>query len=328
MIQLGLDTPGRQRAARGHARRRRAGVGGPAFPTAGEDTNVIAVRGLGRRVHGQLALHLGAGEVRGRGGHAGPSRCPTTTGGRSTRGRRRQAARAAATVASTSAVGAFSEHPDFAYEATECITATRTGVLLGHQRQPGPRHRGLRRPRGQRGVPAWRRSSGSPWRTPPPAADRRTTARSPGASSASTTRRARSTPAHRRRTRRPDQRRTARGPAAVSTTTLPDQEDRTGRRPARDQRQVARRAEARLDAGRPRLRGDAAGHGVPDRAGGLRLAVRLPAHRPGEPVVRRPAATTASSSPTRCGGRRSWSRCSSRSSPSRSSWSSGSVSRW
>ena len=50
--------------------------------------------------------------------------------------------RAAATAGINLGVGAFSEHPDLAYEAAECITSDgEPGLLLRHQRQPGRRRR-------------------------------------------------------------------------------------------------------------------------------------------------------------------------------------------
>ncbi len=55
----------------------------------------------------------------------------------------------------------------------------------------------------------------------------------------------------------------------------------------RCQRPGEGRAQAGLAAGRAGAGGDAAGHRLPDRPGVLRLVVRLPAHRPGEPVVHR-----------------------------------------
>ena len=64
-------------------------------------------------------------------------------------------------------IGAFSENADARLRGRGVHRLRgEPGLLLHQQRQPGGQGVGLRRPRGHRGLPAWRRSSGSRWRWP------------------------------------------------------------------------------------------------------------------------------------------------------------------
>ena len=182
------------------------------------------------------------------------------------------------------------------------------GLLLHVERQPGLAGLGLRRPGGPRGVPAGTGHPAVAGAGRAATADRRTTARSPAACSASTTRRHRSTRdstgpvGHRTHRSRPGRR-----PAAMTQTTLPPVEKTQPVSATRggDQRPV--RAERKLGwmlAG-PAFVVMLAVTAYPIVQAVLRLAVLLPAHRPGQPVVHRPDELLGRSSPTPCGGPRS-----------------------
>ena len=327
--RAGARHPGRaKRAAEvmrdvGKQRRRRAR---PADRS--EDTIATVFEGDKGVVHGQLAVRLAARAGRRQGRHARPVGARRLRLGAVPAGGRGQAERRRPTAGSTSASAAFSKHIDLAYEASGVHRHRREpGLVLRDQRQPGRRTPTVYDdPEVQGGLPDGRRSSGSRWSWPRRGRRRRTTARSPAACS-------RSPPAgsvdpddDAAGGDRPDHRRAPRGAAAVSTTTLPPERKtahRLGAAAAADQRPRQGRAPAGLAAGRPGVRGHAAGHGLPDPAGGLRLAVQLPAHRPGQPVVHR--AEQLLRHPHRralvAGARRH--ACSSRWSRSWSSWCSG-----
>ena len=308
---------------------------GPAFTTASEDANATAVRGA--RTPAFMvnwpfvwARALDAVEA----GTLEPVGARRLRLGALPAGRRGQAEPRRRYGGINLGVGAFSQHVDLAYEAAECIVSEENqAYYFDHQRQPGRRRPSVYDdPEVLEEFPHGPGHPGVPRAGRTPAADRRTTARSPGHSSASTTRR-------RRSTRRPTgtdadeliTRRPGRGAAAVSTTTLPP----TARRPqpvsaptAAGSPTGARRAQARLDAGRPGLLRHAAGHRLPDPAGGLRLAVLLPAHRPGEPGVHRAEQLRGHPHRPAVVAGDLASRCSSPSSPSPSSSSSASRSPW
>ena len=123
-------------------------------------------------------------------GHARPGRARRLRLGAVPAGRRGRGEPPAATAASTSAIGAFSDaHRPRLRGGRVHHERGEPGLLLRHQRQPGRQGRGLRRPGGHRGVPDGAGDPRVARAGRPAAADRRTTARSPAACSGSTTRR-------------------------------------------------------------------------------------------------------------------------------------------
>ena len=192
LVQLGLDAPPGIEAARIIRTFGDAGVAPPGFPTADEDTNARRLPVGLRRVHGQLAVHLGEGDVRGRGGHAAPVGARRLRLGASTRShaatgpaRRRSAASTSGSARSASTRTSPTRPPTASpARRTSRTTSSRTATRPSRpsvfddpevvERVPdGPGHPRLPRP--------WPR----PGRRP------RTTPRSPAASSGPSTRRAR-----------------------------------------------------------------------------------------------------------------------------------------
>ena len=290
-IELGLtEEPAQRWPPRSCAGVADAGVGGPALSTAGEDANAIGFEGDDAGFMVNWPFVWPRALTGGRGRHARRSRSRTTTAGRCTRrsSRARRAGRRTAGI--NIGVGAFSKHADLAYEAAECITSEENqAVLLRQQRQPGRQGRGLRRPGGRRGVPDGPGHPGVARAGRAAAADRvlqRGLQQPPARVPPAELGRTRPRPASRPLTSsRPSWRRRS---CCEHHDPAPGEKQRTGLgAPARHQRPLPRRAQAGLDARRPGVRVDAAGHRLPDPAGDLRLAVRLPAHRPGEPVVHR-----------------------------------------
>ena len=190
-IVLGLDTPAAARAAEVMQRMGTSGLGGPAFSTAGEDENATMFE------NGSAAFMVNWPFVWPRALSAvedgtldaavpqdfGWALYPQVDADKESR---------PPYGGINLGVGAFSAHPDLAYEAAECITTPENRRTTSSATATRPRrHRSSTTPRCSRSS-RWPPSSAS--RSSWPRHGRRppTTARSPAASSASTTRRPRS----------------------------------------------------------------------------------------------------------------------------------------
>ena len=265
---LGLDDDAGGRGRRDdhrHDRRATASVV-PGLPTADEDA--VADRLPGRPAARSWSTGRSSGprtQAARRGRHARPVAARRHRLGAVPAGRPRTSRAAPPYGGINLGVGAFSEHVDLAYEAAECIVSPENQAeYFVDERQPAVQHRRPTTTPRSGGVPDGATSSGSRSSSPSPRPQ------TPYYNEVSTGLQQTWHPPsavdpgdHADGVDRPDHRRPARGAAAVSTTTLARQEDRTcatpQRRPAAA---TARSAEAppRLAARRPGVRRHARRH--------------------------------------------------------------------
>ena len=178
-IKLGFDTPAGKRA--GEVMHEVATRGRrPGLLDVQRGHQRHPVREPRRRLHGQLALRVGAGQQQGRGGHAEES-VPDDYGWTLYPRVDENTPSAPPLGGINLGVAKFSHYADFAYQATECITSDENQAdYMVTNGNPASRQPSTTTPTSRR-TTRWPTPSGSPCRRQRPARCRRTTARSPGA---------------------------------------------------------------------------------------------------------------------------------------------------